>query len=162
MTATGAGVVILAWIVGLVARGFGVGSLALLGAIAVLAVLYLEHAPDQKINWPIAPSLIVLGISAIVAIAALLTLVDWLGYTSLLGVSGILSLLLYAVGGGIMLWGAWQEYQVEKPAMPNFNATSTSSSAPAAPAAPAAAPSAPPAAPPVSTGYDDRDEAPPA
>lgn len=166
MTATGAGIVILAWIVGLVARGVGVGSLALIGAIAVLAILYLKSSPNQQIAWPVAPTLIVLAISAIVAIAALLTLLDWLGYTSLLGVSGILSLLLYAAGGAIMVWGAWQEYQVEKPAMPNFSATNqappsapatTQASTPGA-AAPSMTTSAPP--PPVAPTTIDEDEAP--
>lgn len=160
MTAAGAGIVVLAWIVGLVARGFGVGSIALVGAIAVLAVLYLKYAPNQNINWPIAPSLIVLGISAIVALFAVITLLEWLGYTSLLGIPGILSLLLYAGGGAVMAWGAWQEYQVDKPAMPDFSAskTATPPSTPSAPSAPA--PSAP-GAPPVAA-VDDRDEAPPA
>lgn len=160
MTAAGAGIVVLAWIVGLVARGFGVGSIALVGAIAVLAVLYLKYAPNQNINWPIAPSLIVLGISAIVALFAVITLLEWLGYTSLLGIPGILSLLLYAGGGAVMAWGAWQEYQVDKPAMPDLSAskTATPPSTPSAPSAPA--PSAP-GAPPVAA-VDDRDEAPPA
>ena len=177
MTAAGAGIVIAAWIVGLVARGAGVGSLALIGAIAVLAVLYLKYAPNQKINWPVAPSLIVLGISAIVAIAAVLTLLDWLGYTSLLGVSGILSLLLYVGGGAVMALGAWQEYQIEKPAMPNFASTNTSTpnTPPAAPTPPVTAPPVAPAPgpaplatstppPPITATppVDDRDEAPPA
>ena len=161
MTAAGAGIVILAWIVGLVARGFGVGSIALLGAIAVLAVLYLKYAPNQNISWPIAPSLIVLGISAIVALFAVITLLEWLGYTSILGIPGILSLLLYAGGGAVMAWGAWQEYQIDKPAMPDFSSKTATPSTPSAPSAPSApAPSAP-AAPPVAAA-DDRDEAPPA
>ena len=158
MTAAGAGIVILAWIVGLVARGFGVGSIALLGAIGVLAVLYLKHAPNQSISWPIAPSLIVLGISAIVALFAVITLLELLGYTSILGIPGILSLLLYAGGGAVMAWGAWQEYQIDKPAMPDFSSKTATSTPPSAPSAPA--PSAP-AAPPVAAA-DDRDEAPPA
>ena len=158
MTAAGAGIVILAWIVGLVARGFGVGSIALLGAIGVLAVLYLKYAPNQNISWPIAPSLIVLGISAIVALFAVITLLEWLGYASLVGIPGILSLLLYAGGGAVMAWGAWQEYQIDKPAMPDFSSKTATSTPPSAASAPApSAPVAPPAA-----AADDRDEAPPA
>jgi hypothetical protein len=80
LTAAGAGIVILAWLVGIVARGFGVGSIALIGAIAVLAILYLKYAPNQNINWPIATSLLILTISALVALFALLTLLDWLGF----------------------------------------------------------------------------------
>src|SRR5512143_1712959 len=89
ISAAGAGILILAWLVGIVARGFGVGSIALLGAIAVLAILYLKYAPNQNIQWPIATSLLILGISALVALFALLTLLDWLGYASLLGGAGI-------------------------------------------------------------------------
>ena len=151
ISAAGAGILILAWLVGIVARGFGVGSIALLGAIAVLAILYLKYAPNQNIQWPIATSLLILGISALVALFALLTLLDWLGYTSLLGAAGILSLLLYAVGAAVMVWGAWQEYQVVKPAMPNFGATMPGQST--TPAAPPAAPSSP---------VEGTDEAPPA
>ena len=155
LSAIGAGILILAWVVGIVARGFGVGSVALLGAIAVLAILYLKHAPNQNINWPIATSLLILGISALVALFALLTLLDWLGYASLLGGAGILSLLLYAVGAAVMVSGAWQEYQVDKPAMPNLS--STASTPPPAPAAP---PPAAPVAP--APSVDHTDEAPPA
>jgi hypothetical protein len=157
LTATGAGVIVLAWLVGVVARGFGLGSIALLGALAVLIVLYLKHAPNQNITWPLDPALIVLGISAIVALLALLTLLDWIGYIGGLSVTGTLSLLLYVVGAGVMTWGAWQEYQIVKPAMPNFGGTTTPPPA-APPTTPAAPPPAPPAAPPV----DNTDEAPPA
>ena len=60
-----------------------------------------------------------------------------------------------AVGAGLMAWGAWQEYQIVKPAMPNLGGTTTPppSAPPAAPAAPPAAPAAPP--------VDNTDEAPP-
>jgi len=145
MTAAGAGIVIVAWLVGLVARGFGVGSIALLGAIAVLAILYLKYAPNQNIAWPIATSLLILAISVIVALAALLTLLDLLSIIGLLGVSAVLSLVLYVVGAAVMAWGAWQEYQIDKPAMPNFGGTSAPP--PAAPPAPPTTPSAPPTTP---------------
>jgi hypothetical protein len=167
MTAAGAGVVILAWLIGIVARGFGLGSIALLGAIAVLVILYLKYAPNQNITWPVAPSLLILAIAAIVELMAVLTLLDWIGYIGGLSVTGTLSLVLYVVGGGIMAWGAWQEYQIVKPAMPNFGSTSTSAPPPQAPSAPPAAPAAPPPAappayPPAAAPVDDTDEAPPA
>jgi hypothetical protein len=155
LTAIGAAVVILAWLVGIVARGFGVGSIGLIGAIAVLVVLYLKYAPNMNITWPIPVPLITLGISALVALFALLTLIDYLGYLEFLGATGILSFVLYVVGAGIMLWGSWQEYQVEKPAMPNFSGgSSTSAPPPAAPPQAAAPPPPPPAAtPPASTAW---------
>jgi len=154
LTGIGALVIILGWIVGLTARGLGIGSLGLLGAVAVLVVLYLKYA-NPDIKWPVHVALIILAISAVVAIAAVLTLLDWFGYLGILGISGLLSLGLYVIGALLMVWGAWQEYQVEKPALPNMSASSTSTAPPAAtppaasapPAAPAEAPPAPPAAP---------------
>jgi hypothetical protein len=150
MTAAGAGIVILAWLVGIVARGFGVGSIALIGAIAVLVILYLKYAPNQNIAWPIATSLLILGISVIVAVAALLTLLDLLPFISVLGASAIISLLLYVIGAAVMAWGAWQEYQIDKPAMPNFSAGSSSARPPAPPPPASAPPAYPPGAPPAS------------
>lgn len=179
LTAIGAGLVLLAWLVGIVARGFGVSSIGLLGAIAVIVVLFLKYAPNMNITWPIPVPLITLGISAIVALFAVLTLVDWLGYIELLGATAIISFALYVIGAVIMLWGSFQEYQVEKPAMPNFSSgTSSTAPPPAAPpsaaqtpsATPSAAPSAPPpVAPPAPAGpsaqppaASDSDDLPPA
>ena len=52
LTGIGALVIILGWIVGLTARGLGIGSLGLLGAVAVLVVLYLKYA-NPDIKWPV-------------------------------------------------------------------------------------------------------------
>ena len=71
LTGIGALLIILGWIVGLTARGLGIGSLGLLGAVAVLVVLYLKYA-NPDIKWPIAVSLIVLAVAAIVALGAVL------------------------------------------------------------------------------------------
>jgi hypothetical protein len=124
LTASGALVIVLAWIIGLVARGFGVGSLGLIGAIAVLVVLYLKYT-NPTIQWPVAVPIITLAISAIVALFAVLTLIDWLGYLNILGVLGLIALALYVIGALLMAYGSWQEYQVEKPALPNMSASSS-------------------------------------
>jgi len=166
LTAIGAALVILAWLVGVVARGFGLGSVGLVGGIAVLVILYLKYAPNQNITWPIPVPLLVLGIAGIVAVLAALDVLTSLRYLGLLGVGiGVLALILEAVGAGLMAWGAWQEYQIEKPAMPNFS-SGTSSTPPPPPPPPAAPPTYPtsapsaPAAPP--TTPDDTEGAPPA
>jgi len=175
LMAIGAGLIILAWIVSLASFGIGANSLALILAIALLAVLYLKYAPNMKINWPAAPSLILMVISAVVAVIVLL---DLLRYLSLLGLAAyfggvVVSLLLEVAGAAVMAWGAWQEYQIEKPAMPNFGAgtgtgTGTSAAPPAgsSPSAPMAPPPAPMAPPPAAAAppppMDDRDQAPPA
>jgi len=166
LVAIGAALVILGFLVSIAGYGIGAGTISLLGAIAVLAIFYLKYAPNQNINWPVPVPLLVLGISAIVAILAALDVLTSLRYLGLLGVGiGVLALILEAVGAGLMAWGAWQEYQIEKPAMPNFSSGSSSTPPPAAPP-PAAPPTYPsnapsaPAAPP--TTPDDTEGTPPA
>ncbi|HXI81276.1 MAG TPA: hypothetical protein VNM34_10725 [Verrucomicrobiae bacterium] len=165
MSAIGAGLIILGWIVSLASYGVGAGTVALLGAIAVLAILYLKYAPNQNITWPAPTSLLILGISAVVALLVLLDLLRVLGVLSFFGATAILAILLEVVGAGVMAWGAWQEYQIEKPAMPNFGGGGTTSAPPPpAPSAPPPAPpmpsTPPPSAPP--TMPDDTEGAPPA
>ena len=165
MSAIGAGLIILGWIVSLASYGVGAGTVALLGAIAVLAILYLKYAPNQNITWPAPTSLLILGISAVVALLVLLDLLRVLGVLTFFGATAILAILLEVVGAGVMAWGAWQEYQIEKPAMPNFGGGGTTSAPPPpAPSAPPPAPpmpsTPPPSAPP--TMPDDTEGAPPA
>jgi hypothetical protein len=158
LSGIGAGLIILGWIVSLASYGVGAGTVALLGAIAVLVILYLKYAPNQNITWPAPTSLLILGISAVVGLLVLLDLLRVLGVLSFFGATAILAILLEVAGSAIMLWGAWQEYQIVKPAMPNFGSTTTPPAPPASPPPPATPPAYPPASPPV----DDTDEAPPA
>jgi hypothetical protein len=156
LSGIGAVLLILSWLIGLVSYGAGAGTIGLLGAIAVLGIFYVKYTPTMNVTWPAPVSLIVLAISAIVGLLALidlLNLVRILGFISSFVAGIIVTLLLEVVGAGLMLWGAWQEYQIVKPAMPNLGGTST----PGATTPPPAAPSAPPAAP-----VDNSDEAPPA
>lgn len=155
LSTIGAGLIILGWIVGLTTLyGIGASAISLLGAIAVLVIFYLKYANPSMV-WPAPVSLIVIAISGVVALLELLHLVQWIGYAGLPG-AGLLivALLLSVAGAAVMLWGAWQEYQIVKPAMPTFGSTTT----PPAPPASTTPPAAPPASPPV----DDTDEAPPA
>jgi hypothetical protein len=168
LSTIGAGLIILGWLVGLTSiYGIGSSAISLLGAIAVLVILYLKYSNPAMV-WPAPISLIVLAISGVVALLEVLHLVQWLGITGLLGANlVIVALLLSVVGAIIMAWGAWQEYQIVKPAMPNLGSTSTSAPPPQAPSAPPATPvapppAAPPAYPPASAPVDDTDEAPPA
>jgi hypothetical protein len=124
LAATGAVIVIIAWLVGLVGSfGLGVGMLTLLAAIAVLAIYFLKYSPSQSINWPAPIPLIVLGISGVAALLAVIGALQWLAIGSFFFGLGILAAIASAVGAVIMAWGAWQEYQ----AMPK-SATSTSAS----------------------------------
>jgi hypothetical protein len=112
LVATGAVVVIVAWLVGIVsAYGLATSTITLLGAIAVLVVYYLKYAPNQYMTWPAPIPTIVLGISAIAALLAVINALQWIGVSSLFGGLAILGVLGAAVGALIMVWGAWQEYQ---------------------------------------------------
>lgn len=164
LTAIGALVVVLGWIISLVqAFGFGGDTIALVGAIVVLVILWLKYSPNQNITWPAPVPLIILGISAIVALLALIDLLRWLslgGFGSF--GAAILASIVTAVGAVLMVWGAWQEYQLTTPA----RTSGTPGSAPPPPAAPPAwtpPPPAPPAAPTMpAPGPSDTDDQPPA
>jgi hypothetical protein len=168
MIAIGALIVIVGWIVSLVsAFGIGGNTITLIGAIAVLVILYLKYAPNQNITWPAPVPLILLGISGISGLLALVSLLQWVsllgGFASVFGLA-LISAVVTAVGAALMVWGSWQEYQLSP------KTTGTTSSAPgpaptapppAPPAPPSQAPSAPPppatpAPPPIRPEDDDR------
>lgn len=122
LSAWGALGIAVGWIVGLTASyGLGGNSLALIGAIAVVAIFYLKYAPNQTIAWPAPVPTIVLVISAIVALGAILTLLNLMSFLGIAGgffAGAILASLITAAGAVVMVWGAWQEYQLTAPARP--------------------------------------------
>jgi hypothetical protein len=162
LTAYGALAVALGWIIGL-AGSFGLGgnTIALLGAIAVLVILFLKYSPNQSITWPAPIPLINLVISAVVALLALLGLLSWLQLGALGSVFGaaLIAAIVTAVGAALMAWGSWQEYQLTKPATP---ASASSSTPPPPPAPPAAPPPAPPSTYEPPRSASDTDDLPPA
>ncbi|TMC66175.1 MAG: hypothetical protein E6J17_00855 [Chloroflexi bacterium] len=118
LAAIGSIVVIVGFIVSLLgAYGFGGNTIALLGAIAVLAIYFLKYSPSQTMTWPAPIPTIVLAISAITAILAILGALPVLG---LLGGLGLYTLgaIVTVVGAIIMVWGAWQDYQAMPKATP--------------------------------------------
>jgi hypothetical protein len=156
LTAIGALIVALSWIVSLAGYGVSAGTISLLGAIAVLVVFYLKYNPNQSVTWPAPIPTIVLAISAVVAILAAIDVLTSIRYLGLFGFGiGIIALILEAVGAALMAWGAWQEYQLTKPA--TTSSAGSSGLPPAAP--PPAAPTAPSAPPP---SVSDTDDLPPA
>jgi hypothetical protein len=162
LTAIGALVVALSWIVSLAGYGVSAGTISLLGAIAVLVILYLKYNPNQSVTWPAPIPTIVLAISGVVALLAAIDVLTSLRYLGLFGFGvGIVALILEAVGAALMVWGAWQEYQLTKPATTSASASSTTPP-PAAP--PPAAPTAPPPASPSTyePSASDTDDLPPA
>jgi hypothetical protein len=164
LIAIGSAVVVLAWLVSLFTYfGGGLTVLALLAAIASLVIVYLKYAPNTNITWPAPVSLMLIVLGAIAAIAVV---IDFLRELSFLTGGEAITGIALLVGAGLMVWGAWQEYQIEKPAMPNFGSTTTPPAPPASTAPPPAAPVPPSAAvpppPPVTLPADETDEAPPA
>jgi hypothetical protein len=156
LTAIGALIVALSWIVSLAGYGVSAETISLVGAIAVLVVLYLKYNPNQSVTWPAPVPTIVLAISGLVALLAAIDVLTSLRYLGLFGFGvGLIALILEAVGAALMAWGAWQEYQLTKPA--TSSTASSSGLPPTTP--PPAAPSAP-AAPP--TTPSDTDDLPPA
>lgn len=125
----GAGIVVIAFLIGAVGGGFGTGSLDLIAAIAVAVIYWLKYSPNQ-ITWPAPVQTIVLVIAGISAIFALLAVLGWIGFLGF-GLYGI-AIIVNAVGCGVMAYGAWKEYQAMPKAAP--------------PATPPPAPPAPPAA----------------
>lgn len=149
---TGAIVIVVGWLIALIGSyGFGGNTVAVIGAIAVLVILYLKYAPNSNVTWPAPIPTINLVISGIVALLALISLLQWLGIGGFGGFGlAVVGALVTAVGAAIMVWGAWQEYQLTS----GTAGSSTSSTTSAPPAAP------PPAAPP--TTPSDTDDLPPA
>jgi hypothetical protein len=112
MAAIGAGIVVVAWLVGIASPyGIGASTVALLGALALLAVLYLKYAPNQNINWPAPVPLLLLVISAVVALIAAVTLLQWLSVIGSSSITLLVSLIGTVVGAGVMAWYSYQEWQ---------------------------------------------------
>jgi hypothetical protein len=158
LTAIGSVVVVLGWLISL-AGSFGLGGniIALLGAIAVIVILFLKYTPSQNITWPAPISTIILAISGVVALLAAIGVLQWLslgGIGNFFG-AALIAAIITAVGAALMAWGAWQEYQLTKPAT-----SSTPSSSGLPPTTPP--PSAPPAPSAPPTSPSDTDDLPPA
>jgi hypothetical protein len=125
MVMYGAGLVVIAFLIGTIGGGFGSASGDLIAAIIVAVIYWLKYSPN-KITWPAPVQTIVLVVAGIAAIFALLGLLTWLGFLGF-GLYGI-GLLVNAVGCGVMAYGAWKEYQ----AMPKTAPPSTPPAPPAA------------------------------
>ncbi len=128
LVAYGAGLTILAWIVGLVFfYGSSVGIIGLLGALVALGVMYANHAPNMKVTWPLPYPVILLIIGAAVGLLALVTLLQFVQIMGVISayaafgfggnvVTALIPVALFIVGGALMAWGAYQEWNATKPA----------------------------------------------
>lgn len=131
MVMYGAGIVVVAFILGILDRyGFGTSTGDIVAAIAVAVIYWLKYSPN-KINWPAPVETIVVVIAGIAAIFALLGALTALTFLFAFGLGGI-AIIVNAVGCAVMAWFAYKEYQ----AMPKT----------APPTVPPTVPPAPPAA----------------
>lgn len=138
----GAAVAVVGWLVGLVITSGWYGSsgaqttglLAVVAAVVAVVVLYLKYAPGMNITWP-APIPVVLLVAAVVAaVAGLLGLFQAFTFDPYAGFGGACNSILgnlcqtkpvtiylaagaVLVGGGIMAWGAYQEWTLSKTAV---------------------------------------------
>jgi len=111
---------------------FGSGPYGVLTGIAMLAIIFLpQFSPTTKLPGSKGSLMLIVGGAA--GIGALLTLLAWLPYLGIIG-NFFIGGLLGIVGGLLMGWGAWQEFQAEGGKFQLGTApTSTSTPPPAAP-----------------------------
>ena len=90
---------------------FGAGPYGVLTGIAMLAIIFLpQFSPATKLPGSKGSLMLIVGGAA--AIGAVLTLLAWLPYLGIMG-TYFIGGLLGIIGGLLMGWGAWQEFQSE-------------------------------------------------
>lgn len=159
----GAAAVVVGALVGYGASGLGI--IALLAAIAMLAIVLLPQlSPSARLPGSKGSLMLIAGAAAaVVLVLGLVNLLPVLG--ALLRFSAIATVfyLIAVVGGVVMAWAGWQEFQHEggKWVLGGSGPTATGAPPAAPPAAPAPEPMAaadpePPAAsaPPADAGDD--------
>ena len=154
MAALGAGLAIVGSLV-----SFGAGPYGVITGLAMLLIIFLpQFSPTTNLPGSKGSLMVVVGGAA--GIGAVLTLLAWLPYLGTLG-GFFLGGLLGIIGGLLMGWGGWQEFQAEggkfqlgaAPSAPPPPASTDTPAAAAAPPEPprdvyeAPAPAAPPEAP---------------
>lgn len=129
---------------------FGAGPYGVLTGIAMLVIIFLpQFSPSTKLPGSKGSLMLIVGGAA--GIGALLTLLAWLPYLGLMG-TYFIGGLLGIVGGLVMGWASWREFQAEGG---KFNlGTSTGPSTPQAPPASTYTPP-PPMAPPAQEPMSD-------
>jgi hypothetical protein len=148
----GSAAVIIAGLVGLGVGG--IGLLAVLAAVGMLAVVFLpQFSPSTSLPGSKGSLMLILGgIAAVIMVLGLLQIIGALGFWFQFNAVGAIFFLIAVAGAVLMAWAGWQEFQAEggKFVLGTPNGTATSPSAPRVDTAP------PAAAPPVpSPDVDD-------
>ena len=139
-------------VAGLIGVGVGgIGLLAVLAAIAMLAVVFLpQFSPNTTLPGSKGSLLLILGgIAGIVMLLGLLQIIGALGFWFEFQPLGAIFFLVAVAGAVVMAWAGWQEFQAEggkfvlgTPAGGNASASAAprtdTAPPPAAPPAPAA------------------------
>ena len=122
---------------------FGAGPYGVITGLAMLLIIFLpQFSPTTNLPGSKGSLMVVVGGAA--GIGAVLTLLAWLPYLGTLGgffIGGLLGI----VGGLLMGWGGWQEFQAEGGnfqlgAAPSTGPPPASTDTPAPPAAPSGPP----------------------
>ena len=88
---------------------FGAGPYGVLTGIAMLVILFLpQFSPSTKLPGSKGTLMLIVGGAA--GIGAVLTLLAWLPYLGLMG-TYFIGGLLGIVGGLLMGWASWKEFQ---------------------------------------------------
>ena len=112
---------------------FGAGPYGVLTGIAMLVIIFLpQFSPATKL--PGSKGSLMLIVGGVAGIGALLTLLAWLPYLGIMG-SFFIGGLLGIIGGLLMGWGSWQEFQAEGGKFQLGTAPSPGSAPPPPPAA---------------------------
>ena len=102
--------------------GTGLGFIGLLGAIALIAILYVKYAPNMNVNWPLPLELITLAIAAVVGVVALYLLWQNWDHSQLFGqcngipgcpswpITDWIAVLGLIVGGAAACYGAYMAW----------------------------------------------------
>ncbi len=155
---------------------YGVGLLAVLAAIAMLAIVFLPQMSPST-NLPGSKGSLMLLAGGVAAVVLVLSVLAYSGILFAFSSVSAILFLVAVVGGLLMAWAGWQEFQSEggkfqlgssgaSSAPPASSTPPASSPPPASYEQPAAtppaspAPSAPPTAP-APTGDTEMDDRPP-
>jgi hypothetical protein len=140
--------------------GFGVGWLTLLLAIAMLAIVFLPQFSPQT-TLPGSKGSLMLVVGGIAAVSAALALLTSFGLLGFFGsnIVFVVGWILGIVGGLLMGWAGWQEFQAEGGKF-QLGTASTPAATRTDRDVPAATREVPPASAPVATDAPDAPDAP--
>jgi hypothetical protein len=148
----------VAVIIGGLVGFYGVGLFAVLAAIAMLAIVFLPQMSPST-NLPGSKGSLMLLAGGVAAVVLVLSLLVYASVLFAFSGFGSILFLVAVVGGLLMGWAGWQEFQAEGGKF-QIGSTGTAPAAPSAPAAPAAS-SQPPATPAAQAPVAPAEPAPP-